>query len=114
MPPNADDVCPKLLDGDDLVERYAHRLARLAEQHLSPKVAGRLDAEDVVQSAFRTFFRRSVQGEFQIDSSAQMWRLLAKITLMKARAARAGGMRIGYVESQGPPASSWVAPVIRL
>src|SRR5262249_20882797 len=42
--------------------------------------------EDVVQSVFRTFFRRSTAGEFQIDSSAQLWGLLVTITLMKARA----------------------------
>lgn len=69
-----------------LFERYAQRLARLAEQHLSRKLAGRLDAEDVVQSAFGTFFRRCAQGKFQIDSSAQIWKLLVEITVQKARA----------------------------
>jgi len=49
-------------------------------------VGGRLDGEDVVQSVFRTFFRRSGRGEFRIDSSAQLWRLLVQITLRKARA----------------------------
>jgi RNA polymerase sigma-70 factor (ECF subfamily) len=68
-----------------LFQLDSQRLARLAEQHLSRKVAGRLDGEDVVQSVFRTFFRRSAQGEFQVDSSGQIWQLLAKITLMKAR-----------------------------
>jgi RNA polymerase sigma-70 factor (ECF subfamily) len=69
-----------------LFARYAQQLTRLAEQHLSRKLAGRLDGEDVVQSVFRTFFRRSAGGEFQIDSSAQLWRLLVKITVLKARA----------------------------
>jgi RNA polymerase sigma-70 factor, ECF subfamily len=69
-----------------LFERYTQRLIRLAEQHLSQKLAGRLDGEDVVQSVFRTFFRRSVEREFRIDSTAQIWRLLMKITLMKTRA----------------------------
>src|SRR5262249_31300306 len=50
------------------------------------KLAGRLDGEDVVQSVFRTFFRRCARGDFQIDSSAQIWRLLVKITVAKARA----------------------------
>jgi RNA polymerase sigma-70 factor (ECF subfamily) len=45
-----------------------------------------MDSEDVVQSVFRTFFRRSSSGEFLIDSSAKIWRLLVKITLLKARA----------------------------
>jgi RNA polymerase sigma-70 factor (ECF subfamily) len=69
-----------------LFERHAQQLARLAEQHLSRKMAGRLDGEDVVQSVFRTFFRRCTEGEFTIDSSAQIWQLLVKITLLKARA----------------------------
>src|SRR5438270_39264 len=51
-----------------------------------PARAGRVNGEDVVQSVFRTFFRRCAQGEFQIDDSTRMWRLLVKITLQKARA----------------------------
>lgn len=64
---------------------YADRLARLAEHRLHQKLAGRVDPEDVTQSAFRTFFRRAAGGEFRIDSSAQLWGLLARITLRKAR-----------------------------
>jgi RNA polymerase sigma-70 factor (ECF subfamily) len=71
---------------NDLFARYAGRLVRLAGQHLSRKLAGRVDAEDVVQSVFRTFFRRSAQGEFQIDNSVHLWRLLVRITILKARA----------------------------
>jgi RNA polymerase sigma-70 factor (ECF subfamily) len=91
--PNPDqprDLVAQLRDGDpravEAFQGYADRLARLAEQHLSRKVAGRLDGEDVVQSVFRTFFRRCSQGEFQIDTSAQIWRLLVTLTLRKARA----------------------------
>jgi RNA polymerase sigma-70 factor (ECF subfamily) len=69
-----------------LFERYAQRLTRVAEQHLSRKLAGRLDGEDIVQSVFRTFFRRSAEGEFQIDSTAQIWQLLVTITLRKVQA----------------------------
>jgi RNA polymerase sigma factor (sigma-70 family) len=65
---------------------YAQKLTRFAEQHLSAKLAGRLDGSDIVQSVFRTFFRRSAEGEFRIDSTAQLWQLLVKITLLKARA----------------------------
>ena len=70
----------------EIYARYANRLARLAEQHLSRKLAGRMDGEDVVQSVFRTFFRRSSEGQFRIDSSMNLWRLLVKITVLKARA----------------------------
>lgn len=70
---------------EQLFKAYAQRLTHLAEKHLSQKLSGRLDGSDVVQSVFRTFFRRSANGEFQIDSSGQLWRLLVKITLMKVR-----------------------------
>ena len=70
----------------ELFARYAQRLTRLAEQQLSRKLAARLDGADVVQSVFRTFFRRCAAGEFHIDSSAELWRLLVRITLRKARA----------------------------
>lgn len=69
----------------ELFGYYAQRLSRLAEQYISRRLAGRVDGDDVVQSVFRTFFRRTAQGEFQIDSSAQLWQLLVRITVRKAR-----------------------------
>ena len=69
-----------------LFARYAERLTQLAEQHLSSRLAGCLDGEDIVQSVFRTFFRRSVAGEFHIDSSAEIWQLLVRITVRKVHA----------------------------
>jgi RNA polymerase sigma factor (sigma-70 family) len=89
-----DDLIPNLAErlraGDPeapeaLFRRYARQLARLADQHLNRKFAGRVDAEDVVQSVFRTFFRRSARGEFRIDDSAQVWRLLVTLTVRKAQ-----------------------------
>jgi len=71
---------------EELFASYAQRLTCLAEQQLSRKLAARLDGADVVQSVFRTFFRRSAAGEFRIDSSGELWRLLVQITVQKARA----------------------------
>ena len=68
-----------------LFARFGERLTHVAEQHLSRKLAAREGGEDVVQSVFRTFFRRSAEGQFQIDTSAQLWRLLVKITVQKVR-----------------------------
>jgi DNA-directed RNA polymerase specialized sigma24 family protein len=89
--PRLTDLLPGLPAGDDRVaravfDRYSDRLVRLADQHLSRKLAGRVDGEDVVQSVFRTFFRRGGEGQFRIDSSAQLWQLLVRITILKARA----------------------------
>jgi RNA polymerase sigma factor (sigma-70 family) len=72
---------------EELFVRYAERLTRLAEQHLSRRLAARVDGEDVVQSAFRTFYRRAAGGKLNIDNSAELWRLLVKITLRKVAAA---------------------------
>ncbi len=69
-----------------LFKRYAQSLGGLTAQHLSRKLAGRVEAEDVVQSVFRTFFHRLTRGEFQIDARTQLWQLLVKITVLKARA----------------------------
>lgn len=69
---------------DALFVRYAEQLARLAERQLSSKVTRRVDGDDVVQSVFRTFFVRVERGEFQIDTSDQLWKLLVQITLRKA------------------------------
>jgi len=89
--PRLTDLLPLLPAGDDRAaraafDRYSDRLIRLADRHLSPRLAGRVDPEDVVQSVFRTFFRRGADGEFRLDGSAQLWQLLVKITVLKARA----------------------------
>jgi DNA-directed RNA polymerase specialized sigma24 family protein len=68
-----------------IFSHFAQRLCHLAQRHLSSRVRPRCDGEDVVQSAFRTFFVRDAQGEFRIDSSDDLWRLLVRITQRKAR-----------------------------
>jgi RNA polymerase sigma-70 factor (ECF subfamily) len=70
----------------EIYTRHAAQLARLAEQHLNRKLAGRVDGEDVVQSVFRTLFARCARGELRLDNSAEIWRLLVCLTLRKARA----------------------------
>lgn len=68
-----------------IFDRYSQRLIALAEKHLSHKLAGRVDGEDVVQSVFRSFFNRSADGKFRIDGSGDLWNLLVQITLNKTR-----------------------------
>jgi RNA polymerase sigma-70 factor (ECF subfamily) len=75
-------------DGDsgaaeELFERYAARLVGLARSRLSEKLARRLDAEDVVQSAFRSFFDGLRQGQYELPHRGDLWRLLVSITLHK-------------------------------
>jgi RNA polymerase sigma factor (sigma-70 family) len=63
--------------------QYSNRLVELAQRNLSIRLRGRVDGEDIAQSVLRTFFRRSELGEFQIDASTDLWKLLVKITLNK-------------------------------
>ncbi len=67
----------------ELDERYRTRLCRLVEREMNRRFRRKEDPEDVVQSAFRTFHRRNAKGEFHIDSSADLWRLLETITRHK-------------------------------
>ncbi len=66
-----------------LFHRYLQRLCRLAQTRLAPRLAQRLDAEDVVMSAYRSFFVGAKAGRFWIQESGDLWALLAKITLRK-------------------------------
>ena len=69
----------------ELHQRYARRLWALAERQIGLQLRQRVGAEDVVQSVFRTFFRRTAAGEFAVDHSGSLWHLLAKITINKVR-----------------------------
>jgi RNA polymerase sigma factor (sigma-70 family) len=68
---------------NQLDEQYRSHLCRLVEKEMNKRFKRREDPEDVVQSAFRTFYRRMAKGEFHIDTSADLWLLLETITLHK-------------------------------
>ncbi len=65
--------------------RYADRLQRLADHQTSPKMAVRVDPEGVVQSVFRTFFRRASSGQYQVAQGEDLWNLFLVIALNKIR-----------------------------
>ena len=69
----------------DFWSRYEERLRRLAERNLSDRMKRRIDADDVVQSAFRTFLRRAGQDEFELRDRQNLLSLLTTITLNKIR-----------------------------
>jgi RNA polymerase sigma factor (sigma-70 family) len=68
---------------DELFRRYAERLTQLARSRLSRKLQARVDAEDVVQSAYRSFFVLARDGAVILQQSGDLWRLLVRITLRK-------------------------------
>jgi RNA polymerase sigma-70 factor (ECF subfamily) len=71
------------LAAEEIHRRYVEGLLRLARQRLSQRLARRVDAEDIVQSAYRSFFIKARSGGFQIERSGDLWRLLAAITVKK-------------------------------
>ena len=64
-------------------ERFVTRLIRLASDRMGMKLQRKLDAEDVVQSVFKTFFRRYPGDEFHFVDWNGLWALLAAITIHK-------------------------------
>lgn len=76
--------------GDDdaateLYLRYAGRLRALATSQSANDLKQRVDAEDLVQSVFRTFFRRAANGQYDIPEGDELWKLLLVIGLNKIR-----------------------------
>ena len=76
--------------GDDsaageIFERYSQRLCALADARIGPRLQRRIDADDIVQSVFHTFFRRAGDGQFVVDHTGALWHLLVHITLNKVR-----------------------------
>ncbi|MCA9095304.1 MAG: sigma-70 family RNA polymerase sigma factor [Planctomycetaceae bacterium] len=66
--------------------KYARRLQSLAKANVARDLSARLDVEDIVQSIFRTFFRRVSRGEYEIPEGEELWGLLLVIGLNKIRA----------------------------
>lgn len=113
-----DNSSQNLLDqfvaGDDgaavrIHDRYVARLLALARAHLSPRLAARFDPEDVIQSAYRSFFVGAREGKFELTRGGDLWRLLAQIALNKLRsqvewhsAQRRDPRREQVVESDSP------------
>jgi RNA polymerase sigma factor (sigma-70 family) len=82
------EILARYCGGDDqaaeeLFSRYVARLTLLARSRLSPRLAARTDADDVVMSAYRSFFIAAREGRFLLARSGDLWRLLVSITMHK-------------------------------
>lgn len=65
--------------------RYADKLLGLARRQTPADLRMRFDPEDVVQSVFRTFFRRAAQGAYAVPAGDDLWKLFLVISLNKIR-----------------------------
>jgi RNA polymerase sigma-70 factor (ECF subfamily) len=83
-----DDLMDRLRarDGEaarQVFNRFAGRLVGLARARLDPTVRSKVGPEDVVQSAFRSFFRCHADGQFDVRGWDELWSLLVVITARK-------------------------------
>jgi RNA polymerase sigma factor (sigma-70 family) len=86
--PDDRDLVSDYQGGDDdaarnLFDKYCERLLRLAKRRIGQRMASRFDPEDVVQSAFRTFFTRVRNDEFSFAEESDLFKLLVRLTVRK-------------------------------
>lgn len=84
------DLLKRWKEGDEdaaaaLFNRYVNQLCGLARNRLSDRMQRRVEPEDVVQSAYRSFFRHADEDRFTLCKSGDLWKLLAAITVNKLR-----------------------------
>ncbi len=96
--------------------RYADKLQRLAQRNTNPRMQLRIDPDGIVQSVFRTFFRRVTSGQYDVGESSDLWNLLLVIALNKLRsgvahhrAAKRDVDRTVAMPDQAVPAASGTA-----
>lgn len=67
----------------EVFDRFAGRLIALARSRLSDRLRHKVDPEDVLQSALRSFFTRYREGQFRLENWERLWGVLTVITLRK-------------------------------
>jgi RNA polymerase sigma factor (sigma-70 family) len=83
-----EDLLARIVRQDSAAERavfdaYYARLLRMALRRQAPHLRPRFCADDVAQSAMRTFFAHARKGEYSLPPGGDLWQLLAKITRRK-------------------------------
>jgi RNA polymerase sigma-70 factor (ECF subfamily) len=83
----SDHEAPETMPGGEdaraVFERFTRRLIGLARNQLDARLQHKIDPEDVVQSAYKSFFLRYGEGKLAAEGWDGLWGLLTKITLRK-------------------------------
>jgi len=86
-----------------LYRRYARRIQALASKQIGSALGSRVEPEEIVQSVFRTFFRRLTEGHYDVPAGEELWGLFLVISLNKVReAARFHGQECRDVHRTQP------------
>jgi RNA polymerase sigma factor (sigma-70 family) len=88
MPDSFADFLTRLQAGDDaaaqeLFGRFTHQLIALARHRIGAGLRHKVDPEDVVQSAYKSFFLRYGEGNLEAVNWNSLWGLLTLITVRK-------------------------------
>jgi RNA polymerase sigma-70 factor (ECF subfamily) len=67
----------------ELFGRFTHQLIAVALRHIDGGLRHKVDAEDVVQSAYKSFFFRYGDGNLDVVNWNSLWGLLTLITARK-------------------------------
>jgi RNA polymerase sigma-70 factor (ECF subfamily) len=120
-----DGLMRRLRSGEDtaaqeLFERFARQMIALTRRHLDQLLARKVDPEDVVQSAYKSFFVRHREGKVTVENWNSLWKLLTLITLRKCadraeyfRAGRRNAAREAGAPDDSGHADPWVAALDR-
>jgi RNA polymerase sigma-70 factor (ECF subfamily) len=114
----------RLQAGDDaaaqeLFGRFTHQLIALALRHIDAGLRHKEDPEDVVQSAYKSFFFRYGAGKLDFVNWNSLWGLLTLITVRKCaeRAAYHRAERRDPAREAAQPrregAAPWLEPLAR-
>src|SRR3954464_8249605 len=104
----------------EVFERFAGRLIAMARGRFNRLLARKVDPEDVVQSAFKSFFVRHRAGRLDVGGWDGLWNLLALITLRKCAdraeyflAARRDAAREASGPDGGDGSGAWLVALDR-
>jgi RNA polymerase sigma-70 factor, ECF subfamily len=104
----------------EVFEQFAGRLVALARGRFNRLLARKVDPEDVVQSAFKSFFVRHRAGRLDVGDGDGLWNLLALITLRKCAdraeyylAERRDAAREATGSAGGDSPEAWLAALDR-
>ena len=83
-----DDLMARVRSGDDAAEtlvfrRFVHRLIALAARQFDSWMHKQADVENIVLSAYKSFFLRNQREEYDLAGWDALWSLLVIITLHK-------------------------------
>src|SRR5262252_9578425 len=99
----------------ELFGRFTHQLIGLALRHIDAGLRHKVDPEDVVQSAYKSFFYRYGRGNLEVVNWDSLWGLLTLIAVRKCaeQAAYHRAQRRDTAREVSPPdgeAVPWLDP----